>query len=103
MGQRPDPVIYRNVETATSAPFRIVSMVLRDAVGLVLTGSGIGLALAVPLAFGLRSVFVGPVSPLDPVVFVPIVALMVVVGFLAAALPARLAARVDPMQTLKEN
>jgi putative ABC transport system permease protein len=84
-------------------PRRIVSMVLRNAFGLVLTGSAIGLALPIPLAFCLRAVFVGTVTPLDPVALVPTFALMMLVGLLAAAIPASRAARVDPMQTLKEN
>ena len=84
-------------------PRHIVAMVLRQALTLVLSGTAIGLALAIPLGYGLRAVFVGTVTPLDPVALIPTVALLIVAGTLAAAIPARRASRVDPITTLRQN
>jgi ABC-type antimicrobial peptide transport system permease subunit len=84
-------------------PHRIVTMIVWQALRLVLLGAGIGLALAVPLAFGLRAVFIGPVSPLDPAAFLPPLAFLLVVGLLASLLPARRASATDPIHTLREE
>jgi len=84
-------------------PRQIVTMMVRQALRLVLAGGAIGLGLAVPLAFGLRPVFVGTISPLDPVAFLPPFALLIVVALIAAAVPARRASSIDPINTLREE
>jgi ABC-type antimicrobial peptide transport system permease subunit len=84
-------------------PRRIVTMIVWQALRLVLTGGIIGLALAVPLAFGLRAVFIGPISPMDPAAFLPPFALLLIVGLLASLLPARRASATDPINTLREE
>jgi ABC-type antimicrobial peptide transport system permease subunit len=66
-------------------------------------GGGIGIALAVPLAFGLRATVIGSVSPLDPAALLPPFALLVMAGLLAAALPARRASATDPINALREE
>ena len=82
----------------------------RDVVGLVvgraarLTGVGlaVGLAGALGAAQLMRSLLIG-VSPRDPVTFVVIAALLGLVGLVAAAVPARRAARVDAMVALRSE
>ena len=84
-------------------PRQILTMMVWQALRLVLMGGAIGLALAVPLAFALRAVFIGPISPLDPAAFLPPFALLLIAGLLAAALPARRASATDPINTLREE
>jgi predicted permease len=84
-------------------PRQILTMMVWQALRLVLAGGGIGLALAIPLAFGLRAVFIGPISPLDPAAFLPPLALLLLVGVLAAALPAKRASATQPSNTLREE
>jgi macrolide transport system ATP-binding/permease protein len=78
----------------------ILGLVVRQ--GLVLTGIGlvIGTALAALAANALRSQLIG-VAPLDPVSFVGAVVLLSVVACAACALPARRAARLDPVRALR--
>ena len=79
----------------------IVWLVLRQALGLILAGTLLGLAAAVPLAYVLRAGFVG-LSPVDPVALLAPVVLLFLVGLLAAAAPAARAASVDPIVVLRE-
>lgn len=75
-------------------------MVLRQGFILCIVGLGIGLALA----FGLTRVMSGllfGVSPWDPVTFVLVSLTLLVVTLAASYLPARRAARVDPMTALR--
>jgi ABC-type antimicrobial peptide transport system permease subunit len=65
---------------------------------------GIGLAIGVPAAFLLARVLRGAlygVSASDPATFAAIVALLSGVALAAAYLPARRAARVEPMVALR--
>ncbi len=83
---------------------RILRMVLRQ--GLVLTGIGVALgvlitlALAVAVGDGMQSVLFG-VSPLDPLVYAAVVALVAIISLAASFVPARRATRVDPMIALR--
>ncbi len=65
---------------------------------------GIGLAVGIPLAFtsarALSGSLVG-VSSSDPLSYLAVLAIVVIVGLGAAWSPARRAARVDPVQALK--
>ena len=70
--------------------------------GMVLTAAGV--AIGVAGAFALTRVlreFLFQVSATDPVVFAGIAALFLVVALLACLIPARRAARVDPMEALR--
>ena len=70
--------------------------------GLRLAGAGvvIGLAMAVALSQLLRNQFFG-VSALDPVTLLSISAALLGTAFLASYIPARRAARVDPLVALR--
>jgi len=84
-------------------PRQIMRMMVWQALRLVLSGGGIGLALAIPLAFGLRAIFVGRISVLDPAALLPPFALLLVAALLASGLPARRASTTDPINTLREE
>jgi ABC-type antimicrobial peptide transport system permease subunit len=78
----------------------VVALVLKD----VLKLAGISVLVALPVALlatrGLKSQLFG-VSNLDPLVVVPVTLLVLLVALLAAVLPARRAAKVEPMQALR--
>jgi predicted permease len=78
----------------------VVGMVVGRAIRLVALGLIIGLALALGAGQLLRSQLIG-VGPHDPLTFLGIALLLALVGLGAAWLPARRAARVDPMVALR--
>jgi predicted permease len=79
---------------------QIVAMILRQG----LWKAGLGLALGLAGAFGLSrylgSLLFG-VKPTDPAIFVGVTALLLLVALLASWLPARRAAKVDPIVALR--
>jgi putative ABC transport system permease protein len=84
-------------------PSRIVTLVIRQALKLVLAGMACGLALSVPMAFAMRATFVAKVTAADPMVFLPTISVLLAVGIVAAAVPAVRASRVDPIATLRQE
>jgi len=80
----------------------VLRMILRRAGALTGAGVGIGLVLAFALAHGVASLLY-EVSPNDPVVFSSITATITAVALLASWLPARRAARIDPMAALRDE
>jgi putative ABC transport system permease protein len=78
----------------------ITRMVLRDGIGFVVVGTGIGLALAFVLTRLLRGFLYG-ITVTDPLTFVAIPALLAGVALFAAWVPARRAAKRDPMSALR--
>ncbi len=84
-------------------PSRIITLVIRQALTLVLAGMACGLALAVPMAFAMRATFVAKVTATDPMVFLPTISVLLAVGILAAAVPALRASRIDPIATLRQE
>lgn len=83
-------------------PGDVLSHVLRNAVTMLAVGLAGGLAGAYALTRVLKSVLF-QVSPLDPVAVTVACILMTLVGLLAAWIPARHAARVDPMAVLRDE
>jgi putative ABC transport system permease protein len=83
-------------------PGRILRMVVGRGALLVGTGLALGLAAAVPLTRALAGLLYG-VSPLDPVTFVSLPVLLAAVALVACLLPARRAAGVDPMVSLRQG
>jgi len=81
-------------------PGRVQVMVLRRAMVFVLTGLTLGTAGAYALSGAVRT-FLFRVEPGDPAVYLATAALLVAIGLLAAWIPARRAARVDPIVTLR--
>jgi ABC-type antimicrobial peptide transport system permease subunit len=71
---------------------------------LALTGAGLVLGLAGAWsAAGLLASQLYEVDPGDPATFAAVAALMLLAGFAAAYVPARRAARVDPMIALRQE
>jgi putative ABC transport system permease protein len=76
--------------------------VLRGALLVVAGGIAVGVAGAAALS-GLLSALLYEVSATDPVIFVAIAALLLLVALAASYLPARRAARSDPMVALRSD
>ena len=81
-------------------PGQVVGLVVRQGLGMTAAGVVVGLATALLAAHSLRSLLFG-VSPLDPLTLAAACAALAIVGAAACYLPARRAARVDPMVALR--
>jgi ABC-type antimicrobial peptide transport system permease subunit len=79
----------------------IAFMVLASAAKLILIGSAVGLLFAFFLVKPLAMFLVPGLQPSDPVSFVAVAALLALTGLGAAWGPARRAAAVDPMTSLR--
>jgi len=77
-------------------------MFIRSALVLTCIGAVIGLAGAASLARLIKALLFG-VSPLDPLTFAAVPIILCAAAALAAYLPARRAASVDPMQALRAD
>ena len=75
-------------------------LVLTEAGGLALLGAVVGIGAAVALTRRLQALLF-ETSPLDPLVFVAVSTLLVAVCLLASWLPARRAARIEPLAALR--
>ena len=78
----------------------VLKLVVRQGMGLVLIGVALGLAGAVALTRVMASLLFG-VGAKDPVTFAVVAALLSLVAFVACYIPARRAARVDPLVALR--
>jgi ABC-type antimicrobial peptide transport system permease subunit len=76
--------------------------VARQGLVLALSGAAIGLATFLLLARTLR-VFLYGVAPTDPVTLLGVTLVLVVVAALASWLPARRAARIDPVDAMRAD
>jgi putative ABC transport system permease protein len=79
--------------------------VFRLVIGKAAAPSWLGILLGIGGAFGVQKFIASElygVSPLDPTVFVAVSTAMGLVSLMAAFLPARSAARIDPMVALRE-
>jgi ABC-type antimicrobial peptide transport system permease subunit len=79
---------------------QLVRAVVRDGLGLILAGILGGLAASLALTRLLRSLLYH-ISPTDPLTLIAVCTLLLVVGLLASWLPARRAAAVDPVGSLR--
>ncbi|MCZ6916716.1 MAG: ABC transporter permease, partial [Gemmatimonadetes bacterium] len=80
----------------------ILRLVLRHGVTVAAAGIGIGLVASIAVTRAIRSLLVG-VTPNDPVTFVGVSLLLAAVALLASYVPARRAARVDPLLALRSE
>ena len=81
---------------------RVVRLVLREAGLLVVSGLAVGTALAMWAGTAASSMLFG-LKAQDPITIASAMALLVGVSLMASYLPARRAARLDPMQALREE
>jgi predicted permease len=80
----------------------VLRLVVKEGMRLTVAGLGIGLVIAAGISFVFAGVLYG-VRPLDPQVFGFVTVLLAGVSALACYLPARRAARVDPMLALRSE
>jgi predicted permease len=78
----------------------VMRAVLRDGAGMVLPGIGIGLVVALAMSRLMSAILFG-ITPTDIVTFTSVPLVLCLVAVLACYLPARRAARLDPMQALR--
>jgi predicted permease len=91
------------IRKALGAPRRqVMRLVVRQGMLAPLLGMALGVGLALPLTRLLAAFLMG-ISPLDPITFIGVVALLAAVAFLANWLPARRAANVDPLVSLRHE
>jgi putative ABC transport system permease protein len=83
-----------------ASPGEVLARVLRRGMVLVAAGSALGIGVTLA-ATGLLDKLLFGVSPRDPLVYGAVVAAVATVGLLANAIPARRAARLDPMRALR--
>ena len=98
-------VSERRRELATRAalgasPARLVGLIVRDSLVVGAVGVGAGLAAAAGVGRALSSLLYG-VGPHDPLTFAAVAGSVLVATSVASLLPARRAARVDPLIALK--
>ena len=80
----------------------IIAAVACEGLGLTAAGLAIGLGLSLIAASALRSLLFG-VTPTDARTYGGVFALLAAASLVACYLPARRAARIDPMQALREE
>lgn len=89
------------IRMAVGASFRdILITVLRQGLTLAVIGVCIGLPVVLGVGYILRSELFG-LDPADPIVLVGTSLLVIAVAVLAAWIPARRAAQIDPMEALR--
>jgi putative ABC transport system permease protein len=85
-----------------ASPRDVARLFLREGVTLVAIGLAVGLAGAIAAVQALRTLLFG-VAPSDPLTFAAVVVALGLSGLCASYLPARRAARVDPMEALRTD
>ncbi len=83
-----------------ACPWDVAWPILREALTLTAIGVAIGLPVALALVRLIRS-FIYGIEPYDPITMIGTVGIMVIVAALAAWIPARRAAQIDPMVALR--
>ncbi len=81
---------------------RILRAVLGEGLLLAGVGSTIGLALSLGAGRAFHG-FLSGVSPTDSLTYLGVVGLLAVISLFACYVPARRAARIDPMEALRQD
>jgi predicted lysophospholipase L1 biosynthesis ABC-type transport system permease subunit len=85
-----------------ASPGNVMKLVLRQSLKLALIGTGIGLALTFAVA-RLMTSMVYAIRPNDPATFLIVAFTVAAISVLAAYIPARRAARIEPLAALREE
>jgi ABC-type antimicrobial peptide transport system permease subunit len=80
----------------------VIWLVLRQSLGMILVGVGVGIAAAFA-AGRLLARLVAGVRPTEPLTFTIMISLLVVAALFASFVPARRASRVDPVSALRQE
>ena len=78
----------------------VLKLVLKRAMWLAVIGIGIGIAGAVAVTRYMTTLLFG-VKPVDAMTFVGVVLVLLAVVFVACFVPARRAAKIDPLEALR--
>jgi putative ABC transport system permease protein len=81
-------------------PGQVLRLIVRQAMGMVLIGIAAGTAASLGLTHLIAKLLYG-VSPTDPVTFGAVIATLCMVAVAAVGIPARRAARIDPVIALR--
>ncbi len=100
IAQRTREIAIRRAVGADRAS--VVGAMLRHGLWHAVAGLGAGLVLLIPAARLVRGVLVG-VGPMDPIAFLAGAVLLLSTATLASLVPARRAARIDPMVSLRHE
>jgi cell division protein FtsX len=85
-------------------PGQVARMVVSEAFGIVAGGLAIGVPAAIATALAARAILAGvlfELSPVDPLILSSSAAAILLIASLAAYVPARRAARIDPVAAVK--
>jgi putative ABC transport system permease protein len=85
-------------------PGQVVRMVVSEAFGIVASGLAIGVLAAIATALAARAILAGvlfELSPTDPLILSSSAVAILLVGSLAAYVPARRASRIDPVAAVR--
>ena len=85
-----------------AAPGNILRMILKSGAVLAFAGAGLGVLIGLGVTRFAASLLYG-VSPKDPLTFTIVPTFLVVVALVACVLPARAAARLDPLEVLRSE
>jgi ABC-type antimicrobial peptide transport system permease subunit len=83
-----------------ATPSEVAGLVTRQGIALTVVGIGAGLVLFALVARFMRTLLFG-VAPSDPLTLVAVSLVLIAIAALASWLPARRAAKVDPMVALR--
>jgi predicted permease len=84
-----------------AAPSRVLRLVFSEGAWLVGVGLAIGLAASYFVTRPLAQFLVEGVSTTDPLTYLAVSVLMILAGWVACAIPARRALRIEPMEALR--
>jgi len=85
-----------------ATPGNLVTLVLRQAVSVAALGAGVGVIAALALTSSVQHLLFG-INAMDPLTFMAMTVIPLLVAVLASAIPARRAARVDPLVSLRHD
>ena len=83
-----------------ASPSAILRSVSKQGLKLILVGVGVGIIGALALTRGMAALIYG-ISLMDPLTYLSVPSLMILIGMLATYIPARRASRLEPMTALR--